>query len=411
MNLKLWENKLVASCLFDNSKIEDIFRVFKINDFTDECKEILTVMKDNLNKEFKFELDDLNDKLKNYIFEVLEKEYSSMNFDKYMSNFYEELRKNRLKKSLSNFKEDDFDTLRKKIKKTFDENTNIFENKRTSLKEALNDFYDEADNFEDDKLIHLGFKHMNDWCTFDKGDLILIAGNTGMGKTAFALDLMLKSTTAGKHKVLFVSLEMDTSQVLLRLISNITNIPLKKLEKKSRKNLTDEEWGLIGLHHKKLVNHIDILDTSNTDVEFLMNEIKEMDKINNYDYIMIDYIGLIKSEGRNRYEIVTNSSLRCKKLARELRKPVIALAQLNRDNVKRADKKPELTDLKDSSQLEQDCSVGILLHSDEYHDKDKKSNEIVKITVFLDKNRNGRTGSFDCAFDRTVQSFAEDNRI
>lgn len=411
MNLKLWENKLVASCLFDNSKIEDIFRVFKINDFTDECKEILTVMKDNLNKEFKFELDDLNDKLKTYIFEVLEKEYSSMNFDKYMSNFYEELRKNRLKKALSNFKEDDFDTLRKKINKTFDENTNVFENKRTSLKEALNDFYDEADNFEDDKLIHLGFKHMNDWCTFDKGDLILIAGNTGMGKTAFALDLMLKSTTAGKHKVLFVSLEMDTSQVLLRLISNITNIPLKKLEKKSRKNLTDEEWGLIGLHHKKLVNHIDILDTSNTDVEFLMNEIKEMDKINNYDYIMIDYIGLIKSEGRSRYEIVTNSSLRCKKLARELRKPVIALAQLNRDNVKRADKKPELTDLKDSSQLEQDCSVGILLHSDEYHDKDKKSNEIVKITVFLDKNRNGRTGSFDCAFDRTVQSFTEDNRM
>lgn len=411
MNLKLWENKLVASCLFDNSKIEDIFRVFKINDFTDECKEILTVMKDNLNKEFKFELDDLNDKLKTYIFEVLEKEYSSMNFDKYMSNFYEELRKNRLKKALSNFKEDDFDTLRKKINKTFDENTNVFENKRTSLKEALDDFYDEADNFEDDKLIHLGFKHMNDWCTFDKGDLILIAGNTGMGKTAFALDLMLKSTTAGKHKVLFVSLEMDTSQVLLRLISNITNIPLKKLEKKSRKNLTDEEWGLIGLYHKKLVNHIDILDTSNTDVEFLMNEIKEMDKINNYDYIMIDYIGLIKSEGRSRYEIVTNSSLRCKKLARELRKPVIALAQLNRDNVKRADKKPELTDLKDSSQLEQDCSVGILLHSDEYHDKDKKSNEIVKITVFLDKNRNGRTGSFDCAFDRTVQSFTEDNRI
>lgn len=411
MNLKLWENKLVASCLFDNSKIEDIFRVFKINDFTDECKEILTVMKDNLNKEFKFELDDLNDKLKTYIFEALEKEYSSMNFDKYMSNFYEELRKNRLKKSLSNFKEDDFETLRKKINKTFDENTNVFENKRTSLKEALDDFYDEADNFEDDKLIHLGFKHMNDWCTFDKGDLILIAGNTGMGKTAFALDLMLKSTTAGKHKVLFVSLEMDTSQVLLRLISNITNIPLKKLEKKSRKNLTDEEWGLIGLYHKKLVNHIDILDTSNTDVEFLMNEIKEMDKINNYDYIMIDYIGLIKSEGRSRYEIVTNSSLRCKKLARELRKPVIALAQLNRDNVKRADKKPELTDLKDSSQLEQDCSVGILLHSDEYHDKDKKSNEIVKITVFLDKNRNGRTGSFDCAFDRTVQSFTEDNRI
>lgn len=411
MNLKLWENKLVASCLFDNSKIEDIFRVFKINDFTDECKEILTVMKDNLNKEFKFELDDLNDKLKTYIFEVLEKEYSSMNFDKYMSNFYEELRKNRLKKALSNFKEDDFDTLRKKINKTFDENTNVFENKRTSLKEALDDFYDEADNFEDDKLIHLGFKHMNDWCTFDKGDLILIAGNTGMGKTAFALDLMLKSTTAGKHKVLFVSLEMDTSQVLLRLISNITNIPLKKLEKKSRKNLTDEEWGLIGLYHKKLVNHIDILDTSNTDVEFLMNEIKEMDKINNYDYIMIDYIGLIKSEGRSRYEIVTNSSLRCKKLARELRKPVIALAQLNRDNVKRADKKPELTDLKDSSQLEQDCSVGILLHSDEYYDKDKKSNEIVKITVFLDKNRNGRTGSFDCAFDRTVQSFTEDNRI
>ena len=406
MDLKIWENKIVASCLFDNNKIEDVLRVFKIKDFTNECNEILTKLKDDFEKGFKFELDDLSNELKNYIFEALEKEYSSMNFDKYMSNFYEELRKSRLKKSLSNFKEDDFETLKNKINRTFEESTNIFESKTTDLSQAFNNFYEEAEQ-ENYSEIHLGFKGLNDCCTFENGDVVLIAGNTGMGKTAFALDMILKSISSGKHKILFVSLEMATSQVIARLISNMARIELYKLKKKNRKFLTDEEWGKIGLVQSKIINNLDILDSSNTDINFISQKIKEMDKINNYDYIVIDYLQLLRAEGQNRTQQVTNASLKVKQLARELQKTIVALAQLNRDNVKRADKKPELTDLKDSSQLEQDCSIGILLHSDDYHDKENKANDIIKLDIYVDKNRTGKLSMFNCEYNKKFQAFKE----
>ena len=138
-----------------------------------------------------------------------------------------------------------------------------------------------------------------------------------------------------------------------------------------------------------------------------MNKVKEMDKIKDYDYIVIDYLQLLRAEGQNRTQQITNASLRVKQLARELKKTVVALAQLNRNNTGRADKRPELTDLKDSSQLEQDCSIGILLHSDEYHDKENKSNDIIEVTAFIDKNRTGKLGNFDLHYNKIFQAFEE----
>ena len=187
----------------------------------------------------------------------------------------------------------------------------------------------------------------------------------------------------------------------------MARIELYKLKKKNRKFLTDEEWGKIGLVQSKIINNLDILDSSNTDINFISQKIKEMDKINNYDYIVIDYLQLLRAEGQNRTQQITNASLKVKQLARELQKTIVALAQLNRDNVKRADKKPELTDLKDSSQLEQDCSIGILLHSDDYHDKDNKANDIIKLDVYIDKNRTGKLSMFNCEYNKKFQAFKE----
>ena len=138
-----------------------------------------------------------------------------------------------------------------------------------------------------------------------------------------------------------------------------------------------------------------------------MNKVKEMDKIKDYDYIVIDYLQLLRAEGQNRTQQITNASLKVKQLARELKKTVVALAQLNRNNTGRADKRPGLTDLKDSSQLEQDCSIGILLHSDEYHDKENKSNDIIEVTAFIDKNRTGKLGNFDLHYNKIFQAFEE----
>lgn len=406
MDLKSLENKITASCLYDNKNIENVLRVFCLNDFTGECKNILTKIKNDFDSNFKTELNDFNEETKKYIFEVLEEEFSSINFKKYMDNFYEELRKNKLKESLKNFKEDDFDTIKNKVNRVFEENTNVFESKQTNLEEAFNEFYEEAEkeNYEE---INLGFKGLKENCTFEQGDVVLIAGNTGLGKTAFALDMILRSIKQGNHKILFVSLEMATSQVIARLISNMARIELWKLKKKNRKHLSDKEWGLIGLVQSKIINNLDILDSSNTDIKFITEKVKEMDKINNYDYIVIDYLQLLRAEGQNRTQQITNASLKVKQLARELKKTIVAIAQLNRNNVSRADKKPELTDLKDSSQLEQDCSIGILLHSDEYHDKDNKINDIVEVIAYIDKNRTGKLGSFKLHYNKTVQAFEE----
>ena len=406
MDLKILENKLVSSCLYDNKNIEDILRIFSLKDFTGECKEILTILKKDFDNNFKTDLDEFPEVLKNYIFEALEKEYSSMNFDKYMSNFYEELRKSKLKDSLKGFKEDDFDTIKNKVNRVFEENTNVFESKQTSLEDAFNEFYEEAEK-ENFKEINLGFNGLMEHCTFEEGDVVLIAGNTGLGKTAFALDMILRSIKQGNHKILFVSLEMATSQVIARLISNMARIELWKLKKKNRKHLTDKEWGSIGVVQGKIINNLDIFDSSNTDINFITNKVKEMDKIKDYDYIVIDYLQLLRAEGQNRTQQITNASLRVKQLARELKKTVVALAQLNRNNTGRADKRPELTDLKDSSQLEQECSIGILLHSDEYHDKENKSNDIIEVTAFIDKNRTGKLGNFDLHYNKIFQAFEE----
>lgn len=125
MDLKILENKLVSSCLYDNKNIEDILRIFSLKDFTGECKEILTILKKDFDNNFKTDLDEFPEVLKKYVFEVLESEYSSMNFKKYMDNFYEELRKSKLKDSLKGFKEDDFDTIKNKVNRVFEENTNV----------------------------------------------------------------------------------------------------------------------------------------------------------------------------------------------------------------------------------------------------------------------------------------------
>lgn len=406
MDIKILEEKLVNICLMENEKINDVLRVFSIDDFTGSCKEILKYIEKNARNNTKLELSELSEELNDYILKSLDTEVHSLNFDKYMNMYYEETRKSKLKNALKDFKTEEFDTLKKKVSRVFEEQTNIFETKKTDIASSFDDFYKETEKADDSKLIHLGFKGLNDLITLDEGDVMVIAGNTGLGKTTFALNLILKSILAAKHKVLFVSLEMATSQVLARIISHMTKIELGKLKKKNRKYLTDEEWSSIGLAQSKLVNNLDILDTSNTDIDYVTQQIKEMDKVNNYDYIVIDYLQLLKAEGRSRTEIVTNASLRIKKLAREL-KPIIALAQLNRENVKRTDKKPLLTDLKDSSQLEQDCSFGILLHSEDYHDKDNKSCDVVDVEVYIDKNRTGPLGMFKTTFAKNVQIFKE----
>lgn len=406
MDIKKLEEKIINICLLDNKKSEEVLRVFNINDFNGECKEILSIIYKNSIENTKLELEELSDELNNFIFKSLDTEVTTINFDKYMKYYYEELRKSKLKEALKDFKTEDFDSIKKKVNRVFEEQTNIFETKKTSLLNAFDDFYEETEKADDRKLIHLGFKGLNDLITLDEGDVMVIAGNTGLGKTTFALNLILKSILAAKHKVLFVSLEMATSQVLARIISNMTCIELNKLKKKNRKYLTDEEWGRIGLAQSKIADNMDILDTSNTDIDYVTQQIKEMDKVNNYDYIVIDYLQLLRAEGKSRTEIVTNASLKIKRLAREL-KPIIALAQLNRENVKRQDKKPLLTDLKDSSQLEQDCSFGILLHSEDYHDKDNKSLEVVEVEVYIDKNRTGALGSFKCDFAKNIQLFKE----
>lgn len=406
MDIKEIEKKLLAICILEPKKINDLLNTFSLDNFSEEPRKIFKIMQDNFKNGAEFEFDDLDIYSKQYIDLTIEKEFTIVNFDKYMRKFYELIRKDKLRKALKDFKEDDFDTLRKKTSKVFEENTNVFESKRIDIKTAFDEFYNEMDNFEEDNTIDLGYKALNEMITLDEGDVMVIAGNTGLGKTALALNIILKSILNKNHRVLFVSLEMATSQVLARIISNMTLITLNKLKRKNRKYLTDEELHRIGMVQGKIVNNLDILDTSNTDIDYVIQEIKEMDKIKNYDYIVIDYIQLLKAEGKSRTEVVTNASLRVKRLAREL-KPVIALAQLNRDNVKRNDKKPLLTDLKDSSQLEQDCSFGIVLHSEEYHDKDNKSNDIIQVDVYIDKNRTGPIGMFKTAFNKQYQIFKE----
>lgn len=240
-------------------------------------------------------------------------------------------------------------------------------------------------------------------------DLTIIAGRPGMGKTAWLLTVARNAARKGK-KVLVVSLEMSQGQNIQRLIAMESKVAT---EKQRRGALTDDEFSAF-THGVEAVSRLPlwVLDAPGMTPDTLRARVKRLHAEHKLDLIIVDYLQLMTSGGRkdgNRVQEVSDISRGLKQLARELDVPVIAAAQLSRAVEARADKRPMLSDLRESGSIEQDADVVLMLYRDDYYNPN--SDRKRQADVIIAKHRNGPTGTVSLYFDRALTQFHDLKRV
>ncbi len=235
-----------------------------------------------------------------------------------------------------------------------------------------------------------------------KTDLIIVAGRPGSGKTTFALNIMTNVAKKNGTCLLF-SLEMSDEQIALKELSSITKIDLKRLR---LGRITDEEWPILLSAQKKLKERNVIIDDSPS---LSITQIRARSRMQaaryGLDLVVVDYIQLAKSKSLTTIQQITDISGGLKAIAKELSVPVIALSQLNRECEKRTDKRPIMSDLKESSSIEQDANVILFIYRDDMYNKSPENPLRGKTEIIMPKNRMGDTGKCELFFNGSISSF------
>ena len=240
---------------------------------------------------------------------------------------------------------------------------------------------------------------------FHKSDLILIAARPGMGKTAFALNLVANAAIRSKASVAVFSLEMSKEQLVQRLLSAQSNVALDSI---SKGKIADDEW-------KKLTDAMTILsssdifidDTPGIKVSEIRSKCRKLKMEKGLDMIMIDYLQLMEADGRadNRQQEVSKISRSLKILAKEMNCPVVALSQLSRNTESGKDHTPKLSDLRDSGAIEQDADIVMFIYRDEYYTKmETKKKDLAEIIIA--KNRHGEISNIELVWIGKIQKFS-----
>ncbi|MCH5322259.1 MAG: replicative DNA helicase [Helicobacter sp.] len=309
---------------------------------------------------------------------------------------------------------------------TMQENRNFRDAKEVA--EATLDYIAEMKKRGNSTLIGIdtGFKRLNEKTTgFSKGDLIIVAARPAMGKTSLVLNMAQKALDTGKG-VVFFSLEMPAEQLMLRMLSAKTSIALQNLR---LGNLQDEEW-------QRLTDAVDTMskapffvdDNSLLTIHQFRTKIRKIKSQHpEIALAVIDYLQLMSgTNNKDRYQEVSEISRGLKMIARELEIPIIALSQLNRTLESRSDRRPMLSDLRESGAIEQDADIILFVYRDDvYKQKDDKekeaqakkegrdytptfqAREIEEAEVIIGKQRNGPTGVVKLQFHKQFTRFSD----
>lgn len=242
---------------------------------------------------------------------------------------------------------------------------------------------------------------------FTKNQVIILAGRPGVGKSTFAINIGINAATLAKKSVAFFSLETAAEDIVKKMYSAVGRIDGNTL---ATGKLNNTDWKKFNEAQSELADINFFIDDAGT---ITMNEIrrkcrrlKTSDK--GLDLIIIDYLQLINSTNKysgNRVAEVSEISRDLKKLAMELEIPVIALAQLSRNTEQRKgdDRRPRLSDLRESGSIEQDADIVLFLYSEDYYENITSST--AKIELMIAKHRNGETGSVNFVFEKNISKF------
>lgn len=240
---------------------------------------------------------------------------------------------------------------------------------------------------------------------FQRSDLILVAARPSMGKTAFSLNLCQNAATKNEASVAIFSLEMSKEQLVQRMLSSESHIPMQDLR---NGKLKEEDWISLAKAMNSLSNcNIFIDDTPAISVLEMRAKCRKLKMEKGLDLIMIDYLQLMSGNGKNesRQQEISTISRSLKALAREMDCPVVALSQLSRAPELRADHRPILSDLRESGAIEQDADVVMFLYRDEYYFPDSEKKGIGE--VIIAKQRNGETGTVELVWLGQFTRFAD----
>ena len=240
-------------------------------------------------------------------------------------------------------------------------------------------------------------------------DLIIIAGRPAMGKTSFALSIAKNIAIDYRKPIAFFSLEMNNVQLVNRLISNVCSVPGNKI---LNGQLTPDEWERFDSNIRKMQGApIYIDDTPGIRITEIRSRARKLSQeTGNLGLILIDYLQLITGTGReNRQQEVSEISRQLKILAKELKVPVIALSQLSRGVEQRQDKRPVLSDIRESGSIEQDADIVAFLYRDDYYERGGEEEEGLpnnKVEVIIEKNRSGARGTVELIFQKEYNKFS-----
>ena len=308
------------------------------------------------------------------------------------------------------------------------------DNQTSDFKDAPKMTYDTMEYIKEMKArgnsvlvgVDTGFHELNKMTTgFGKGDLVIIAARPAMGKTSFILNTVNSLIMDGKG-VAFFSLEMPAEQLMLRLLSIQTSIPLQQLR---LGDMNDDQWSsLNGAIDKMNSSKLYVDDQGSININQLRSKLRKLKNQHpEIEIAVIDYLQIMQGVGnQDRHLQVSEISRGLKMLARELEMPVVALSQLNRGLESRNDKRPMLSDIRESGSIEQDADIILFVYRDdvylykeekerekaakaegkefisEYVEKDEEAAEII-----IGKQRNGPTGHVKLVFQKKLTRFVD----
>lgn len=436
------EKAILKSIINDNDVFAEVYDVVKPSDFylkghENIFKSMVICMNENLPIDYSF----LQKKLgKDYDEQILA-EILATNAIVDIKPYVKELKDKSIKRSLSKLAQkipskinqdltslDIVDNISKELYELVDENKEGRIKESKEIVAEVSKYLREQKEKDDRDIVGIdtGFRELNEMTKgFKNGELIIIAGRPGMGKTTLCLNLMLNVAYQGGGVVMF-SLEMDALQVMLRMMSAKTSIPLQDL---LSAKLHDDEWTRVTdisqeLSEKKIFIH----DGGYVNIHQVRSQLRKLKASHGeISLCVIDYIGLMTSSSSfsERHLQVAEISRGLKLLARELDIPIIALSQLNRSLESRNDKTPMLSDLRESGAIEQDADLILFVYrkdvylEKEENEKEKKAkmegkeyqkkvleNKLEEdAEIIVGKNRNGPTGRINVIFHKQCARF------
>jgi len=427
------EEYVIGAILIENSLASEVTTRLEPNDFYIEAnKNIFSVISYLEKNQEEIDISSLADELKrrnlleasgglNYLLELMDSIPSVVNVHAYVDIIKEKSIQRQLLNAMTDLSNAildnryDFPDLltntEKKILDVLNKRKTVELIRIDTATEKVYKMIEDNKNANEEGLTGLdtGFSELNKITHgFQNGELIILAARPGIGKSAFALNVASHMADKLKAHIALFSLEMGLDQILMRLYAMHSGIPLNKIRSG---NLTESDYASLSIAKLKLDKfNIYLDDAGATDVEEVVTVCRKLKREGKLDFVIIDYLQLLTTTKKftNRTDEIAKISRQLKLMARELEVPVLALSQLSRDVEKREDKRPVLSDLRESGSIEQDADIVMFLHYPKTNEdaSSKLSGRGRTTELIVAKNRQGMTDSFELIFNGGLSMFS-----